>query len=362
MGRRLLFYTHGLVGGGAERVWARLAAGMAKRGHDVRFVVDFEAVENRAALGDVPLAVLPRGHVPATRALAAMLRAERPDASLSALAVSNLKHAAAATLAGRRLNAIVSHHGFYETESGARLSHLGYRLAGPIARATGASVAVSRALRDDLIARFGAPAEKVALIHNPAAPEPAPRTIDAAALAARAPLVVAVGRLVPEKGFDALLRAFAALGRRDARLAILGEGPERGALAALARDLGIADRVELRGHVGDVGAALDGARVFALASRRESFSLACVEALAHGLPVVATDCGGPAEILDRPGLGALVPVGDVAALSGALGVALVAPGDPAPRQARAADFGLDAALDRYEALIEVVVSHRPAPA
>ena len=133
-------------------------------------------------------------------------------------------------------------------------------------------------------------------------------------------------------------------------------------LEAEARALGVAERVEMPGFSTDVGARLDAARCLAVSSRREAFSLGCVEGLAHGLPVVATACGGPAEILTAPQLGALVPVGDDAALARALAAALAAPGDPAPRQARARDFSLAAALDRYDALIGEVVRHARSPA
>ena len=99
-----------------------------------------------------------------------------------------------------------------------------------------------------------------------------------------------------------------------------------------------------------------------LSSRREAFGLACVEALAHGLPVVATDCGGPAEILVAPTHGVLAPVGDVEALARALAGALADPGDPAPRQARAREFSLEAARDGYDALIADVIMHARSPA
>src|SRR5580692_8914673 len=115
--RALLFYTHALVGGGAERVWARLASGFAARGDKVTFVVDFEASQSLHLLSDdVTLEVLPRGHGRATLALARLIAARRPDASLSALAAANLKHALAASFAGRRDRAIVTYHGFFASE------------------------------------------------------------------------------------------------------------------------------------------------------------------------------------------------------------------------------------------------------
>ena len=102
-------------------------------------------------------------------------------------------------------------------------------------------------------------------------------------------------------------------------------------------------------------------RVAVVTGGAQAIGLACVEALAHGLPVIATDCGGPAEILVAPVQGTLVPVGDVEALARALRLALADPGDPAPRQARAREFSLEAARDHYGALIGDVVMHARSP-
>jgi len=358
--RRLLFYTHALVGGGAERVWARLAAGFAERGDEVDFVVDFEAQENLAALGDkARLVVLPKGHAAATLALARHLRRRQPHASLSAISVSNLKHTAAATLASRRDRAMLSYHGFYESER-ERLSNIGYRLTRRLSNATARTIAVSNSLRADLIGRFGVAPESVVTLFNPAAPDPFPPGPTAGDLAARAPLVIAVGRLVPDKNFACLLRAFAQVKTPGARLRILGEGPLRGELTALRAELGLDERVDLPGFV-NVATELDKARCFALSSLQESFGLACVEALAHGLPCVVTACGGPPEIIDTPALGVVIPVDDVAALAQAIDATLAAPGDPAPRQTRARDFALAAALDRYDAEIVRVMSQARSP-
>ena len=360
--RTLLFYAPALLDGGAERVWARLASTFAARGDAVTFAVDFEATQSAPFLSsDVAREVLPRGHLQSTRALARLIAARRPDATLSALAVANLKHAIAATLAGRRDRAILAYHGFSESEP-QLLSRIAYRLTPLLTRLCAATVAVSSALRHDLIARYVVPERRVRTIYNPAAPAPFPEAPTVGALAARPKTVVALGRLVPDKDFVTLLRAFARLDDRDARLVILGDGPERARLEAEASGLGIGGQIDMPGFQSDVAARLDAARAFALSSRREAFGLACVEALAHGLPVVATDCGGPAEILVTPAHGILVPIGDVETLARALAAALANPGDPAPRQARAREFSLDAARDRYDALIGDVITHARSPA
>ena len=158
-----------------------------------------------------------------------------------------------------------------------------------------------------------------------------------------------------------LLHAFAQVKTPGARLRILGEGPLRAELTVMRDQLGLAGRVELPGFTSDIAGELGAARCFALSSRTESFGLACVEALSFGLPCVVTDCGGPQEIIDKPALGAVVPVGDRAALALAIDAALSDAGDPAPRQSRAHDFALDVALDHYDALITHVMSQARSP-
>jgi glycosyltransferase involved in cell wall biosynthesis len=173
--------------------------------------------------------------------------------------------------------------------------------------------------------------------------------------------ILAVGRLEPQKGFDVLLRAFAdvARSRPEWRLRIAGEGPERGRLEALVFDLGIEDRVNLDGVVSDIDAAMRSADLFVLSSRYEGFPNALCEAMASGLPVIATDCPvGPREIV-RDGIdGVLVPPEDERALAGAMDRLM---DDPASRErlgaaasAIAERFTPVAILDRWESLLRTV--------
>jgi glycosyltransferase involved in cell wall biosynthesis len=116
------------------------------------------------------------------------------------------------------------------------------------------------------------------------------------------PILVSVGRMVPQKGFDDLIRAFAI--QREGTLVILGEGPLRGELLRLAQSLGVADRVVMPGFLHAPEQVLQSADLYVSASQWDGYPLTLIEAYACGLPVVARDCDfGPAEIVrpDRPG-------------------------------------------------------------
>jgi len=162
------------------------------------------------------------------------------------------------------------------------------------------------------------------------------------------PRILTVGNLKPVKNHPLLLRAFAALGRPEARLMLLGQGRNEAALRALADSLGIGDRVIFAGFHPDPAPFYATADLFVLSSDHEGFGNVIVEALSCGLPVVSTDCpSGPAEILENGRFGRLVPVGDAGALTAAIDLALSAPVDKAAQKVRADVFAPEIAARKY---------------
>ena len=134
--------------------------------------------------------------------------------------------------------------------------------------------------------------------------------------------LLTLGRLHEIKGHDVLLRAVAELADEgyDVTLRLAGDGPERAALEALARDLGVADRVTFLGSVSEDEALrqMRASDAFALASNHEPLGVAYMEAMSVAVPTVGTATGGVAEIIDDGETGLLVPPGDPAALAHAL--------------------------------------------
>jgi glycosyltransferase involved in cell wall biosynthesis len=224
-------------------------------------------------------------------------------------------------------------------------------------RAADGFLAVSDAVGDEAAAFFGLGRDRIETVYNPFSPDTIGR------LAAQAPdiplpgtpFVVACGRLVKAKGFDDLIHAFSRVRRRhEVTLVILGDGPERSALEACARQYGVAADVRLPGFVRNPFAVFARATAFVLSSRfGEAFSRVLVEAMTCGVPVISSRCPwGPEEVLAGGRYGVLYDVGDVDQLTEALDQVLR---EPARSRAivtearrRVAEFSEDTVLPRLE--------------
>lgn len=225
--------------------------------------------------------------------------------------------------------------------------------------AADAIVCVSDGVAGDLARTAQLDPGRMTTIHNPVvtpelparAAEPPPHPW----LEARAgAVIVAAGRLTPQKNFPLLLRAFARLrAARAARLLIFGEGRERARLEAIARSLGVGSDVALPGHVTNPYAAFARASLFVLSSDWEGLPTVLIEALACGCPVVSTDCpSGPAEILEQGRYGKLVVPGDVDGLAEAMEHTLQDPLPAATLRRRGEDFTIARSARRYLELID----------
>ncbi|HEY0044554.1 MAG TPA: glycosyltransferase [Allosphingosinicella sp.] len=176
------------------------------------------------------------------------------------------------------------------------------------AEAAGGLLAVSAALKASMVA-LGMPEAKIRVHYTGIDLErfsPVDKAAAKVALGVAGPLLVSIGALIPLKGHRLVLEALSAL--PGATLMLAGDGPERGALEALARTLGVAERVRfLRNIPHDALAGLlAAADAMVLPSEREGLANAWVEALACGTPLVITDVGGAREVVDRPEAGRIV--------------------------------------------------------
>jgi glycosyltransferase involved in cell wall biosynthesis len=324
---RIALVTSAMEGGGAQRAFAKLASGIAAADRDVDLVLGRAQGPYLAEVSPdvrvVDLGVRRFAH--AVVPLARYLRRTRPIAVYSALDYVNVVTVMAHALARVDARLVVSER---NTLSVAAMNATGpstrwmpkiVRLVYPRADAV---VAVSQGVADDLVMRCGLAADSVHVLDNPVVtpemlrmrdePVTHPWLLDRAA-----PVVLAAGRLVPQKDFALLLEAFATVRRtRAARLVVLGDGPLRPELERQAHALGIAADVSLPGFCANPYPMMAAADVFVLSSRWEGSPGALIEAMACGARVVATDCpSGPRQVLDGGRYGRLVPVGDTSALA-----------------------------------------------
>ena len=389
---RICLSPGGIGGGGIGMVMLHLAEALLAEGHAVDLLYLDEATDRAAPPGCsmVRIGRRARGALPGA---VGYLRRARPDLVISARDYINVLMLAARGLArlgpggaasggasgGPRL--IWSFH----THRASERAHMARRrdriadwmsrqvLAGRTRWQPDALVAVSNRVASDLAADLGLPAAAFEVIENPVW---TPARLEARHapcahpwLAGRAPMahghppahgaprvddpvLLAVGRLAPQKDFATLIAALTRWpGPGRPRLIILGKGPQRKALAAQIAAAGLEARVDMPGHVADVLPYMARADLFVMSSRWEGFPLALVEALGSGVPVVSTHCpGGPGDILEGGRLGGLVSPGDPEALARAMAAALDAPGDPTVRMAAAQRYSAARAAARYLAL------------
>jgi glycosyltransferase involved in cell wall biosynthesis len=220
-----------------------------------------------------------------------------------------------------------------------------------LARRARRVVAITEALARFNTDRVGIPRSKLVVVHYGLdAPPPAWAGNPPLQIPAEAPVLLALGRLVRQKGLDVAVRALPAVRRAHptAVLVVAGEGPERAALEQLAAELGVADALLLPGRAGDVAALLERAALLVHPSRWEGFGLVILEAMLASKPVVATHVSSIPEIVLDGQTGALVPPDDPAALALALARVLDEPGSlGAAGRARALEqFSADAMARR----------------
>jgi len=363
--KRIVLFGPTLGEGGADRVVLTLLERLDR----ARYAPTLVLVRREGAWIDrVPadvrvIGLARRRLLYAVPGLARVLRAEDPDVVLCLYGGANVIAVAAHRLARSRARLVLSERN--------AVRRPGYewreRFEVPLKRAlypladlvTAVSDGVARDLRDDLRLR----PDRVRTVYNPAIPPELPALAQAPLehpwfADPQIPPIVAVGRLVAQKDYPTMLRAFALVRAGVAtRLVILGTGPERPALEALAAELGIAGDVAFVGFDHNPFRWMARARVLVQSSLAEGLPGTLIQSLACGTPVVATDCNhGPREVVADGVNGFLVAVGDVRALADRA-ARLLADGALRDRMSAAArasgqPYTLAAALQNYERAID----------
>ena len=337
---RVLHVIEGMHRGGAERV---VIEHVRHAGADVTSSVcainrGGPALDACAALG-AGVRVLRRGREspPATvRALAALIRHERPDVVNGHNPTGALYGTLAARAAGVRCVVRTEH----SVHRRGRHSRAYATLEPTLTWLSDAVLCVADAVRESHVARMPWAARRFVTVPNGIGPPPpvAPREDTRAALgvAPDAPLIVSVGSLTPAKRPLALVEAMPAVleAHPTARLLLVGEGPLRPGLEDAIDAGGLRGRVVVLGDRGDVPDLLAAADAFALTSDREGLSMSVLEAMRAALPVVATDVGGNREAVADGVTGVLVAAHAPAAVGPALAALLL---DPARARAMGAE-------------------------
>jgi glycosyltransferase involved in cell wall biosynthesis len=327
--KRLLFLITSLQYGGADAQVAALAKGLLQRGWGVAVVCMVAPVafadDLRASGIPVHSLDMPRGipHPGAIVKFAQIIREWKPDVVHSHMVHANLLARATRLFTPMPMLICTAHNLREESEKGGGTRHkeILYRLTDALADHT---TIISEAAYERYVAVGAAPRRKISVVPNGVdterfAPSAEKRQRVRAEFGFGDEFVwMAVGRLVVQKDFPNLLRAFAQLRDKKSILLIAGNGVLGDELRAYAGELGIADRVRFAGVRPDISGWYNAADAYVMSSIFEGLSIALLEAAASGLPFVVTDVGGNREIVLDGVNGYLVPSRDSAALGAAM--------------------------------------------
>ena len=365
-----MFFAPSLHGGGAERVTVHLLTHLDRNRFDPTLVlVQPEGEFLDSVPADVEVISLNRPRVRyAVPDLIRLLRARKPDVLVSIMRHANAAAVVAKLLARSPARIVLTEHNFVSrsvsAESKSVLRMLISRLLYPLSDRV---VTVSHGVAADLVSTLSLSPTKTVTIYNPVVGDSLQALMreevshpwfrsDRAA-----PVILGCGRLTTEKGFRYLVEALSLIrGDTDARLIIVGKGPQRSALRALVDDLELSNRVELLGFQPNPYKFMARADLFVLSSLWEGLGLVLIESMACGTPVISTDCpSGPGEVITDGVDGLLVPPRDPEALSDAI-VRVLEDRHLADQlrrngQRRAQDFTVDRSVRQYEELFVQLV-------
>lgn len=357
MGRSLTIYLPDMSGGGIERLQLDLVPVFIAAGYEVTLLL---GAARGALYTQVPAEVrvvslnAPR-QMRALIPIVRYLRRTRP-----AILIVSTEHTSIVSLWARAIarsptRIVVCQHNTLSALS--RFMRWKFRMVPALYRLflgwADRIVAVSEGVADDMATCCGIARERIIVIYNGVVGSDFERKsgspLDHRWFNAGVPVIVAAGRLVDQKDFATLITAFAKVTReRDARLVLLGDGPLRLPLQALAHSLGVAERIDMPGFLANPLPYFREAAIVVLSSRYEGFGMVLAEALACGTPVASTDCPhGPAEILDHGCYGRLTPIGDATALADAILATLQAPLSRSKLKSRGYKFTVRASAERY---------------
>lgn len=325
--KKIMFIIPSLVGGGAERVMMNLITHLERSRYDISLVL-FE--KKGKYLSSIPAYTkvydLKRkniySYVKLVFLLTGIIWKTKPNTVVSFLDYSNMITTLARLLSFRKCNLIISVRCYlYKEDISRRFKRISFIVYKILSKCANYVIVNSTESGNQLTKLFNLSSDKIRVIYNPLDIEKIDKLkVENADKTILGEYVLAVGRLAEGKGFSYLLRAYAlAKENLNEKLVILGEGHNEQKLKSLSADLRVQEKVLFLGFQENPYKFMKNAKIFILSSLVEGFPNVLIEAMACGVPVIATNCAsGPGEIITNQENGILVPPADEKALAAAL--------------------------------------------